>query len=76
MVQIRLRWQPTWRIDPETLTVSKHEPVLNADTDKDVGFTGLVYSAEEDAFFAVSDFGALWRIDPLPSLATGSRNLH
>ena len=54
-----------WRIDPETLAVSKHDPVLDADTDKDVGFTGLAYSAEEDAFFAVSDFGALWRIDPL-----------
>jgi hypothetical protein len=54
-----------WRIDPETLAVSKHEPVLDADTDKDVGFTGLAYSAEEEAFFAVSDYGALWRIDPL-----------
>ena len=54
-----------WRIDPETLAVSKHEPVLDADTDKDVGFTGIAYSVEEDAFFAVSDFGALWRIDPL-----------
>lgn len=54
-----------WRIDPETLAVSKHEPVLDADTDKDVGFTGLAYSAEEEAFFAVSDLGSLWRIDPL-----------
>jgi hypothetical protein len=34
-----------------------------------VGFTGLTYSAEEEAFFAVSDFGALWRIDPLFSRA-------
>jgi hypothetical protein len=54
-----------WRIDPDTLAVSKHEPVLDADTDKDVGFTGLAYSAEEEAFFAVSDLGSLWRIDPL-----------
>ena len=53
-----------WRIDPESLAVSMHEPVLDADTDKDVGFTGLAYSAEEQAFFAVSDYGALWRIDP------------
>ncbi len=53
-----------WRIDPETLAVSRHEPALDADTDKDVGFTGLAYAAEEQAFFAVSDFGALWRIDP------------
>jgi len=54
-----------WRIDPDTLAVSRHEPVLDADTDKDVGFTGLAYSAEEEAFFAVSDLGSLWRIDPL-----------
>lgn len=54
-----------WRIDPETLAVTKHELALDADRDKDVGFTGLAYSGEEDALFAVSEFGALWRIDPL-----------
>ena len=55
-----------WRIDPETLAVSVHELVLDADTDKDVGFSGLVYSSEHGAFFAVSYFhGSLWRIDPL-----------
>jgi hypothetical protein len=54
-----------WRIDPVTLAVSRHELVLDADTDKDVGFTGLTYSAQQGAFFAVSHFGALWRIDPL-----------
>jgi hypothetical protein len=54
-----------WRIDPATLAVSKHELAIDADTDKDVGFTGLAYSAEQGVFFAVSDFGALWRIDPL-----------
>ena len=55
-----------WRIDPETLAVSVHPLVLDADTDKDVGFSGLAYSAEHAAFFAVSDVhGSLWRIDPL-----------
>jgi hypothetical protein len=54
-----------WRIDPVTLAVTRHEPVLDADTTKDVGFTGLTYSAKQEAFFAVSEFGALWRIDPL-----------
>jgi hypothetical protein len=54
-----------WRIDPITLAVTRHEPVLDADTTKDVGFTGLTYSAKQEAFFAVSEFGALWRIDPL-----------
>jgi hypothetical protein len=54
-----------WRIDPVTLAVTRHEPVLDSDTTKDVGFTGLTYSAQQGAFFAVSHFGALWRIDPL-----------
>jgi hypothetical protein len=54
-----------WRVDPQTLAVSKHEVALDADTDKDVGFTGLAYSAKDNAIFAVSEFGALWRIDPL-----------
>jgi hypothetical protein len=52
-----------WRIDPVSLAVSKHEPVLDADTDKDVGFTGLAYSAKQGVFFGVTDYGALWRID-------------
>jgi hypothetical protein len=55
-----------WRIDPETLAVSEHPLVLDADTDKDVGFTGITYSAGHAAFFAVSGVhGSLWRIDPL-----------
>jgi hypothetical protein len=55
-----------WRIDPDTLAVSVHELTLNADTSKDVGFSGLAYSVQHGAFFAVSDMhGSLWRIDPL-----------
>ena len=54
-----------WRIDPVTLAASKHEPVLDEDKGKDVGFTGLVYSAKQKAFFAVSALhGSMWRIDP------------
>jgi hypothetical protein len=53
-----------WKIDPETLAVSEHALALDADQDKDVGFSGLVYSSEHAAFFAVSEFGSLWRIDP------------
>lgn len=52
-----------WRVDPVTLAVTRHELALDAERDKDVGFTGLVYSSGQGAFFAVSDFGALWRID-------------
>ena len=55
-----------WRIDPDTLAVSVHELVLDADNDKDVGFSGLRYSTEHGVFFAASDVhGSLWRIDPL-----------
>ncbi len=54
-----------WRIDPVSLHVTRHDLVVDAHVDKDVGFTGLAYSAELGAFFAISDFGALWRIDPL-----------
>lgn len=55
-----------WRIDPKTLAVTKHELVLDADRDKDVGFSSLVYSVEHGAFFAVSEtHGSLWQIDRL-----------
>lgn len=55
-----------WRVDPESLAVTVHPLVLDMDTDKDVGFSGLDYSAEQGAFFAVSyAHGSLWRIDPL-----------
>jgi hypothetical protein len=60
-----------WKIDPETLGVTVHRLVLDSDTDKDVGFSGLVYSAEHAAFFASSDiYGSLWKIDPLLKTAT------
>lgn len=53
-----------WRIDPKTLNVSKHELALDADNNKDVGFSRMVYSTENNAYFAISDvYGSLWRID-------------
>ena len=54
-----------WRIDPVTLAVSRHELTLDAHKGMDVGITGLAYSPEQQAYFGVSHFGALWRIDPL-----------
>ena len=52
-----------WRVDPAS-GVTTHDPVLDADTDKDVGFTGLTY--DQGMFYAVSAVhGSLWRIDPL-----------
>lgn len=54
-----------WKIDPDTLAVSMHVLAPDSDLDKDVGYTGLVYSSEAAAFFAVSGMhGSLWRIDP------------
>ena len=54
-----------WRVDPNG-QVARHELVLDADTGKDVGFTGLTYAADQGVFFAVSaTHGSLWRIDPL-----------
>jgi hypothetical protein len=53
-----------WRFDPETFAVTRHEPRLNADNDKDVGFTALSYSPAQGAFLAVSGpHGTVWRID-------------
>lgn len=55
-----------WKIDPHTLVVSVHRLELDADAEKDVGFSGLVYSERNGAYFAVSELhGSLWRIDPL-----------
>ena len=55
-----------WRVDPANGQVTRHELVLDADTGKDVGFTGLAYAADQGVFFAVSaTHGSLWRIDPL-----------
>lgn len=55
-----------WKIDPQSLAVTVHNLELDADSDKDVGFSGLMYSARDNAYFAVSELhGTLWRIDPL-----------
>ena len=54
-----------WRIDPVSLAVTTHRPVLDAEADRDAGFTGLVYSRADAAYFGVTYYGSLWRIDPL-----------
>jgi hypothetical protein len=52
-----------WRIDPETFAVRRHDLALDADADKDVGFTGLAF-AEQGILLAVSGIqGSLWRVD-------------
>lgn len=53
-----------WRVDPESLAVTRHELQLDADPDKDVGFTVLTYLPEQGEFLAVSGLhGTVWRID-------------
>ena len=55
-----------WRIDPQTLNVSVHRLELDADTDKDVGFSELAYSSRHGKYFAVSSkHGSVWSVDPL-----------
>ncbi len=54
-----------WRIDPDKLTVSRHDLALDANPDKDVGFASLTYAAEQGAFVAVAcSGGSLWRVEP------------
>ena len=53
-----------WRVDPASLTASRHEPAPDAANGRDVGFSALVYSANLGVYFALSyDHGSLWRID-------------
>ncbi len=55
-----------WRVDPETFDVSVHALALDADSDKDIGFSKLEYSVAKSAYFGVSSaYGSVWRIDPL-----------
>ncbi len=55
-----------WRVDPETFEVSEHALALESDTAKDIGFSELEYSRDQNAYLGVSTFdGSVWRIDPL-----------
>jgi hypothetical protein len=51
-----------WRIDPKTGAVSAHPLRLEGAGEREIGFSGLVYSQEQQAFFAVSGEG-VWKID-------------
>jgi hypothetical protein len=60
-----------WIIDPETLAVSVHALEVDADRNKELGFSRLVYSARDDAYIAISGLqhGSVWRIDSMLSHA-------
>jgi hypothetical protein len=54
-----------WRVDPETLAVSRHDLVLDPDAGKDVGFSALAYSVKQATYVAVACAGGTrWRVDP------------
>lgn len=52
-----------WRVDPVQLEVTLLEVVLDADQDKDVGFTGLAFAADGTVLAANAIHGTLWQID-------------
>lgn len=65
-----------WRIDPQTLAVTVHDLRLDTDTDRDVGFAAIVYSARQAAFYAYSEVQrSVWRIDRELDRATKVSNV-
>ena len=51
-----------WRVDPATSRVTIHDPALDADGGREVGFTALTF--DQGVFYAASGaHGSLWRID-------------
>ena len=65
-----------WRIEPATAQVTRHELALDADLDKEVGFTSITYARHQRAFYAFSaTYGSVWRIDPQLSRAQKVRQL-
>ena len=53
-----------WKVDALTLRVTAHPLELDADREKDVGFSALRYLPGEDAWIAFSAAqGSTWRID-------------
>jgi len=55
-----------WRVDPVNFAVTRTVLALDADADKDAGFSGLAYAPAQGVFIATSTFtGTLWRVDPL-----------
>lgn len=53
-----------WEIDPQTLVARQHRLSLDADNDKDVGFTGLAFGPGGRNLFGVSSLlGSAWRIN-------------
>jgi len=58
-----------WRIDPVQLEVTVLDIALDADHDKDVGFTGLAFAANGIFIATNAIHGTLWEIDVRASSA-------
>jgi hypothetical protein len=55
-----------WRVDPASLEVTVHSPVLDRSEGSEAGFTRIRYSAKHGAYYATGGAaGSRWRIDPL-----------
>jgi len=69
-----------WEINPGDLTVRQHRLSLDADNDKDVGFTGLAFGPDgRDLIGTSSTLGSAWRLNldartahKLPAAFTGT----
>jgi hypothetical protein len=59
-----------WRVDPQRFEVTRIELAMDADTDKDFGFTGLSFAGDDVLIAAASTFASLWRIDIRTASAT------
>ena len=62
-----------WRIDPRSLAVTVHPLGLDAEPDKDIGFSRIVYSAERGAYYALAEHHrTVWEI---PARLTDARKV-
>ena len=52
-----------WRIHAESLDAERLDIALDADNDKDVGFTGLLSTSRDHVYAISAIHGSLWRID-------------
>jgi hypothetical protein len=64
--------QPSiWRINAERFEIERYDIEVDSDQDKDFGFSGLAWSADEMVLYAVSAAtGSMWSIDLASSKAS------
>jgi hypothetical protein len=53
-----------WRVGPQRFEITRIELALDADADKDVGFTGLSLAGDGTFLAAGTTFASLWHLDP------------